>query len=367
MKIRLDTWKGVPTALILFAGMIVCFFSLRASAQPNSQSGAPASPANQTARPTGAKDTGSLPFREDWSSLSIKNTDLHSIKPLLGNSTDLPQNPFVRELYQVQWRPDDPMDLYVIRPRKIQKPPVVLYLYSFPWDTERFRDATWCTKVTAGGYAAVGFVSALTGHRFHDRPMKEWFVSQLQESLGKSVHDVQMILNYLETREDVDMTRVGMFGTGSGGTIAILAAAADPRIKAIDVLDPWGDWRDWLAKSSLVHDDERAKFLDPAFLAGVSNLDPVRWLPKLTSERIRIQDTADNTEDPLVVQNALEAVAPQNAEINRFGDGAALVRLESGGALFQWMKDELAPGAEQKTLRADQRVHEYPAQGSLLR
>ena len=36
---------------------------------------------------------------------------------------------------------------------------------------------------------------------------------------------------------------------GSGAAIAILAAAIDPRLKALDLVDPWGDWPDWLAKS----------------------------------------------------------------------------------------------------------------------
>jgi hypothetical protein len=53
-------------------------------------------------------------------------------------------------------------------------------------------------------------VSALNGHRYTYRPMKQWFVSELQEALGSSVHDVQMILNYLSTRDDLDMSRVGM-------------------------------------------------------------------------------------------------------------------------------------------------------------
>src|ERR1035441_1223230 len=51
-----------------------------------------------------------------------------------------------------------------------------------------------------------------------------------QLSLALTVHDVQMVLNYLETRGDLDMSRVGMFGQGSGGAIAVLAAAADSRI-----------------------------------------------------------------------------------------------------------------------------------------
>jgi iron complex outermembrane receptor protein len=81
-------------------------------------------------------------------------------------------------------------------------------------------------RATEGGFAAIGFVSALTGHRFHNRSMKEWFISELQEALGTSVHDVPMILNYLSTRGDLDMDNIGMFGQGSGGAIAILAASA---------------------------------------------------------------------------------------------------------------------------------------------
>jgi len=105
--------------------------------------------------------------------------------------------------------------------------------------------------LTKDGFAAVGFVSALTGHRYHDRPWREWFLSELQENLAKTAHDVQMVLDYLESRSDLDMSRVGMFGQGSGASIAILASAADPRIKVLDVLDPWGDWPTWITTSPL--------------------------------------------------------------------------------------------------------------------
>ena len=83
--------------------------------------------------------------------------------------------------------------------RSVKNPPVIIYLYSFPQDTDRFKDNAWCTTVTSGGYAAVGFVSERTGHRMEHRPVKEWFVSEFRESLGASTHDVQMILNYLQS------------------------------------------------------------------------------------------------------------------------------------------------------------------------
>ena len=91
------------------------------------------------------------------------------------------------------------------------------------------------------GIAIVGFGSALSWQRFHaPRPLKQWFVSELQEALSTSTHDVQMVLNYLEARKDLDMNHVGMYGQGSGGAIAILAATTDPRITALDVTRPVG-------------------------------------------------------------------------------------------------------------------------------
>jgi len=87
--------------------------------------------------------------------------------------------------------------------------------------------------------------------------MKQWFVSELQEALASSTHDVQMVLNYLDTRGDIDMEYIGVFGQGSGGSIAILAAAADPRISTLQLLDPWGDWPDWLKSSEAIPENER--------------------------------------------------------------------------------------------------------------
>jgi dipeptidyl aminopeptidase/acylaminoacyl peptidase len=190
----------------------------------------------------------------------------------------------------VGWRQGDPIDLYVIKPKNVEKPPVILYLYGYPSETDRFRDEEFCRLVTKNGFAAVGFVAAMDGHRYHDRPMRQWFVSELQEALSTSVHDVQMVLTYLSTRSDLDQSRMGMFGQGSGGTIAVLAASMDPRIKAINILDPWGNWPEWMAKSTLIPEDERPDYMTPQFLDKVAALDPARVLPRLTLP-VHVQDT----------------------------------------------------------------------------
>ena len=283
--------------------------------------------------------------KEDWNVLALPH-DLEvadPLPPLRGNFPD-----FTREFVQVQWRPSDVIDLYVMKPAGVKKPPVILYLYTFPGDTDRFKADEFARIATKNGFAAVGFVSALTGQRFHDRPMKEWFVSELQEALGSSVHDVQLILNYLGKRGDLDMTRVGMFADGSGASIAIMVAAVDPRIKTLDLFGAWGDWPDWIAHSTLIQDEaERAAYLRPEFLKNVENLDPMKWLPRLKTQRIRLQYLQNDTITPKAARERMEAVAPPNAKVVRYDNTKAFVQTVgvNGTKMFDWVKEKIVPGS----------------------
>jgi len=283
--------------------------------------------------------------QEDWTSLALPAKGLPTSKPILGE-TDI-EPTFTREIIRVQWRIGDPVDLYVIKPKAPVKPPVVLFLYSYPSETERFRDNGYCERITNGGNAAVGFVSALTGNRYKDRPMKEWFVSELPEAIGTSVHDVQMVLNYLATREDLDMSKVAMFGEGSGGTIAILSAAVDSRIKAIDVLDPWGDWPEWMAHSSLVPDEERSRYVTSQFLSKVAPIDPIIWLARLKTQKIRIDHVLDDSITSKAAKDRIEAAAPASAQIVRYETTRQFFTQVHGGHVFDWVKDQV--GADVKS------------------
>lgn len=349
-KPQADSKAGAPSAA-------------QSAAPASSAQTPPATPAIPPATPSGAEApaVGKSPqgldpktgiplyetIQEDWSSLEIGTSKLEPEPPLVGQVED--HEKFTRVLVQVKWRPGDPIDLWIILPKGVKRPPAVLYLYGFSENTERFRDEEWAQRVTSGGVAAVGFSSALSGHRFHDRPMKQWFVSELQESIGSSVHDVKFILDYLAERGEVDMNRIGMWGEGSGATIAILAAAADPRIKAVDALEPWGAWPDFLAKSSmLVEAPNHEDYLKPEFLKKVAPLDPVKWLPQIKTP-IRVQQIAENDVVPMASKESIKDAAPKQAEMARFMGIADLSKRESEGRIFQWIKDRLQelgkPGA----------------------
>jgi len=260
---------------------------------------------------------------------------------------------FTREFWRVQWRELDPIDLWVIKPASVKNPPVVLYLYSYNGSNARYKNDDFCKSLTRGGVAAVGFVSAVTGQRFHDRAVRQTFVSELEESLGATTHDVQKILDFLEMRGDMDMNRVGMWGDGSGASIAILASAVDPRIKALDLLDPWGDWPEWLAKSSLVLEDQRAEYLTPFFLSGVADLDPLQYFSKVKAQKVRLQYIKDGISiTPSIVRENMEAAAPPNAEIVHYENTEAfLEEVATKGVGFDWINANVSTSNPQSKTR----------------
>jgi hypothetical protein len=287
--------------------------------------------------------------QEDFTTPGLSTSTLVAAPPLIGYLNENPT--YTVELIQLQWRFGDPIDLYVMKPKGVAHPAPILYLYGYPADTDRFKDPAFQQKVTKDGFAAAGFVSALTGHRYHDRPMREWFLSELQESLATSAHDVQMVLNYLESRNDLDMSHVGMFAQGSGASIAILAAAVDPRIKALDALDPWGDWPTWMAHSAFVPDEERPAYVKPEFLAKVAPLDPVDWMHRLKAQQFRFEDALFESNTPAAAKEKMRAAVPPGTTIAIYktpDDFNAMVR---NGKELEWIEQAL--GAKSQSATSD--------------
>lgn len=309
----------------------------------------------------GGTKESATPVIENWASLEDIKTGLQPRPAVLVESDEQPE--FVREYVRVQWRANDEIDLWVMRPKSEDKAPVILYLYGYPSETDRFRDNAWCNRAIKGGFAAVGFVSALTGHRYHTRPMKEWFISELQESLGSSVHDVQLILNYLASRGDLDLQRVGMFGLGSGGSIAILAAQADARISAVDVLDPWGDWPDWLRESPLVPEVERPKYVKEEFLKKVAGLDPVNYLAGLKTQSVRVQQTLTEGVTPKSAKERIAAAAsaaPRKVSLVTYENVEEHKKAWQVSGLSGWIKKQLRPLAKTETTSSPEEQEQKP-------
>lgn len=63
--------------------------------------------------------------------------------------------------------------------------------------------------------------------------------------LTLNIWDMKCCIDYLETRPEVDPQRIGMMGLSQGGTMTTFTAAAEPRIKAADIIgyvNPWAEF-----------------------------------------------------------------------------------------------------------------------------
>ncbi len=280
-------------------------------------------------------------FSEDWSTPSLKTSHMLPVT-VEGPAVDSTHEGYVVELRRLTWRPGDPIEVYVIKPTSVTRPPVILNLWGYPNDLNPYKLEGVQKEFIKGGFAVVGFASALTGQRYHDMPMAQWFLSQLPESLAATAHDVQLMIDYLEKRGDLDTRRIGMFGNGSGGTIGILASAVDPRIKVLDVLDPWADWPMWMSTSPFPPADERPNYVKPEFLKSVSPLEPLAWLPNIQANKFRFQDDLINPETPIAVKDKIRKGAPAGTALVQYKSKEELMAAFQYGCNLDWLKQQLS-------------------------
>jgi dienelactone hydrolase len=97
-------------------------------------------------------------------------------------------------------------------------------------------------KLATNGFVAVAIDGRYHGERrgtgrgtteYQDAIVRAWSGSQEHPLYYDTVWDVMRLIDYLQTRKDVDSKRIGLLGISKGGVEAYLAAAVDPRIAVV--------------------------------------------------------------------------------------------------------------------------------------
>ncbi len=131
------------------------------------------------------------------------------------------------------------------------------------------------------------------------------------------VADYRAAVTYLETRSEIDATRIGTFGSGgTGGGNAIYAGALDPRVKAVVSQVPIADGRDWLHRMRREH--EWLEFLERLredarvrVTTGRGELVPPRegiMVPTPERRTTTVKSDVDDKVPPLVALASAEAI-----------------------------------------------------------
>lgn len=153
---------------------------------------------------------------------------------------------------------------YLELPRAGKPPhPCVLLLHGWSWSKDAWwEDGNYISggearkALLAKGYAVFALDAQGHGDRIAENdyqvvnlynepgapPRKNYFT--LREVIVQTVVDCRRAVDYLATRSDIDMQRVGVFGYSLGGFETLALTATEPRIKAsvaCAVPMSWGD------------------------------------------------------------------------------------------------------------------------------
>jgi predicted esterase len=121
----------------------------------------------------------------------------------------------------------------IIRPEKAAgRLPAVIALHGTGDSKEGMLDVV--NALAARGFLAVAIDGRYHGERtktgYDDAIFRTYKTGKEHPFLYDTVWDVMRLIDYLETRDDVDPKRIGVIGISKGGMETYLAAAADPRI-----------------------------------------------------------------------------------------------------------------------------------------
>ncbi len=117
-----------------------------------------------------------------------------------------------------------------------------------------------------------------------------------QTMIGWRVYDIKRVIDYMETRADIDASRIGCMGISGGGTATLFSTALEPRIKVAMVSGYLNTFRDSILSISHCIDNYVPGILNWAEMYDVAGLIAPRPLFAESGERDNIFPIAASKE-----------------------------------------------------------------------
>ncbi len=164
----------------------------------------------------------------------------------------------------------------LVLPKREGKVPCIIFLHGYGGSKDDVRGAAGL--VAREGYAIMAIDAEYHGERKEEG--KELYSPDINDSVRgiiQTIIDLRRAVDYLETRPEIDMERIGYVGGSMGGILGAIFIGVEPRIKAAALIVAGGNMslmiresqhyttpaiREYLQREGITYEDLQ-KILDP--------------------------------------------------------------------------------------------------------
>jgi cephalosporin-C deacetylase-like acetyl esterase len=229
-------------------------------------------------------------------------------------------------------------------PRQGNKPyPALILLHGYGG-----RKDDWgplIVALSAKGWAAIAIDAMYHGQRAEPGQnilSNDW--ASNRAAFIQTIIDERRALDYLASRGDIDVKRVGLLGASMGAIMGSITTAVEPRIKCAVLAVGGGDWRQLVEKSQLgavsvlreqllAHWDEMADQM--------AGIEPLNFAPHIAPRPVlMLNGKQDNIVVPACSQELYDALG-EPKEIQWFDSGHGLPIGEALAKASAWLDAHL--------------------------
>lgn len=209
----------------------------------------------------------------------------------------------------------------LVRPFGVERPPCVLFLHGLGGDRTQARMAS--VLLISQGVAVLGIDAALHGERavpgisFAEMGPE---LAAVDGPLVRTVVDNRRAIDYIESREDLDSSRIVLVGASMGGILGSIVTAVDERVGAALLLVAGGSWSAILLES----EHPVAQRLRAAGLAegeSLAHVEPVNFIRQVSPRPLLMINGTEDTIIPSSSAQALFDAAGEPKELRWFSGG----------------------------------------------
>lgn len=143
-------------------------------------------------------------------------------------------------------------------------------------------------------------------------------------SLHQTVVDQMRMIDYLASRGDIDMSRIGYVGVSLGSFLGSILSGVDPRVKSTILIVGGGDWNKMIHTSQVPpfaviqdfcgHDDKKIK----AFSDQMDVIDPLNYIGLVSPRKLLMLNCLNDKYVPKANAEELYSAAKDPKEIQWF-------------------------------------------------